>query len=111
MSIRERMRDDLTAALRGREMDRVSTLRSLLGEIANAEAVETDRDFVPMAGRTNDVPRRALTEADVRGILEREGERHREAMAEFENAGRQDAAERLQAGLKVIEEYLQLNLG
>lgn len=92
--------------MKARQKDTVSTLRTILGEIANAEAVETDTDFVPMIGRTNDVPRRVLTEEDIRQILEAEAERHRAAIVEFEEVGRQDAAERLQAGLNVIMRYL-----
>ncbi|MFZ0543788.1 MAG: GatB/YqeY domain-containing protein [Candidatus Promineifilaceae bacterium] len=106
MTIRQQIKADLTKAMKARQSETVSTLRALLGEIANAEAVEIDTDFVPMIGRTNDVPRRLLTDEDIRQILQAEAERHQSAIAEFENVGRQDAAERLQAGLELINGYL-----
>ncbi len=108
MTIRDQITADLKTALKARQMETVSTLRTILGEIANAEAVETDTDFVPMSGRSNDVPRRVLTDADIRGILTAEADHHRAAIAEFESVGHQDAIERLQAGLDLINGYLQM---
>ena len=106
MSIRQQIKGDLFEAMKSRRSDVVSVLRTLLGEIANAEAVETDTDFVPMLGRTNDVPRKQLTDDDIRQILQAEADNHRAAIAEFEQAGRQDAVERLQNELKIIKRYL-----
>jgi uncharacterized protein YqeY len=106
MTIRQQIMGDLYEAMKSRRSDVVSTLRTLLGEIANAEAVEVDRDFVPMIGLTNDVPRKHLTDDDIRQILQAEAERHREAIAEFESMSRQDAVERLQLGLDVITRYI-----
>lgn len=106
ITIRQQITADLKKAMKAREMNTVSTLRTILGEIANAEAVETDTDFVPMIGRTNDVPRKQLTDADIRQILQAEADRHQEAITEFENVGRHDAVQRLQAGLEIITGYL-----
>lgn len=106
MTIQEGIKADLKAAMKARHTETIATLRTLLGEIANAEAVETDTDFVPMIGRTNDVPRKRLTEADIRQILQAEADHHRAAIAEFESAGHQEAINRLQAGLELINGYL-----
>jgi hypothetical protein len=106
MTIRQQIMGDLYEAMKSRQSDVVSTLRTLLGEIANAEAVAVDTDFVPMIGRTNDVPRKHLTDDDIRQILQAEADNHRAAIAEFESVGRQDAVERLQLGLDVITRYL-----
>jgi uncharacterized protein YqeY len=70
MTIRQQIMGDLYEAMKSRRSDVVSTLRTLLGEIANAEAVAVDTDFVPMIGRTNDVPRKHLTDDDIRQILQ-----------------------------------------
>lgn len=106
-SIRQQITADLKTAMKAREMETVSTLRTLLGEIANAEAVETDTDFVPMIGRTNDVPRKVLTDDDIRLILQTEADHHRAAIADFESAGHQEAVDRLQNGLDLINSYLE----
>ena len=107
VTIRQQITGDLYEAMKSRQRDVVTTLRTILSEIANAEAVEADTDFVPMIGRTNDVPRRTLTDDDIRQILEAEAARHREAMAEFENVGRLDEVERLQFGLDIINRYIE----
>jgi uncharacterized protein YqeY len=106
LNIRKQIEADLKAALKNRRMDNVTTLRTILGEIANAEAVEVDTDFVPMSGHSKDVPRKVLTEEDIRRILEEEAEHHRAAISEFESVRRWDAVERLQAGLDLITGYL-----
>lgn len=106
-SIRQQITADLKIAMKARQMDTVSTLRTLLGEIANAEAVEADTDFVPMIGRTNDVPRKILTDEDIRQILQTEADNHRAAIAEFQRVGHQEAINRLQIGLDLINSYLE----
>lgn len=106
MTIRQQISYDLFEAIKSRQTEIIPTLRTLLGEIANAEAVETDTDFVPMAGRSNDVPRKQLSDDDIRRILQTEADHHREAIAEYESAGRPEAAEPLRLGLKIIDRYL-----
>lgn len=77
----ERLRADLTAALRRRDRPTVSTLRSVLATIANAEAVPADEvtvgDEGPVAGAVTglgaaEAPRRDLSEDDVRALVARD---------------------------------------
>jgi uncharacterized protein YqeY len=104
--IRQQITADLKSAMKARQTDTVSTLRTLLGEIANAEAVETDTDYVPVVGRTNDVPRKTLTDEDIRQVLQTEADNHRAAIADFESVGHQEAINRLQIGLDLINSHL-----
>jgi uncharacterized protein YqeY len=106
MTIRQQINYDLFESMKSRNQEVTAILRTLLSEIANAEAVETDTDFVPMDGRTADVPRKTLTEADIRQILQTEADNHRAAIVEFEENGRHDAAQKLHLGLTIIERYL-----
>lgn len=83
-SLVDRMRADLTAAIRARETDTVRALRVVLGAVANAEA-QPINDTVPtslttaggIAGAADglgaaEIERRELTEDDVRGIIRAE---------------------------------------
>lgn len=79
----ERLRADLTAAMRRRDRAAVSTLRSVLSTIANAEAVPVADAPVadasaategPVAGAVvglgaAEAPRRELSEDDVRALV------------------------------------------
>ena len=81
--LRDRMAAALTAAMKARDRVAVAALRSALARVANAEAVHIDT--VPRAGALHDAavgagaadaPRRELTEADVREVVEAEVAEH-----------------------------------
>ena len=74
--------------MKARDRVAVAALRSALARVSNAEAVHVDS--VPRAGAIEDAPagagaadapRRELTEADVRGIVEAEVAEHDHAAA------------------------------
>ncbi len=76
MSIRVRLQERLTTALKTRDRAAASVYRTALSAIANAEAVPVDT--MPPAGAielaalgvgAGDAPRRHLTEAEQRGIV------------------------------------------
>ena len=106
MSLRTQLKTDLRHAMKERQKETVTALRILLAAIDNAEAVQTDTSFVPVAGRTNDVPRKLLTEAHIQQILQAEVAKQREAVAECERLGQNDAAEQIRAELAVMSKYL-----
>ena len=106
MELRQQLRVDLREALKAREKEAVTALRILLAAIDNAEAVPTDPSFVPITGRTNDVPRKLLTEADVQQILQAEAIKQREALAECERLGQDEAAKQIRTELVVMSRYL-----
>jgi len=106
MPLRQRLKADLLGAMKARQNHVVSTLRSTLAEIDNAEAVEVDASFVPMAGRSNDVPRKVLTEAEIRAILQSEADQIKLALAEYGSVGRAEKAAELQAAWEVLVGYL-----
>ena len=92
--LRARMGAALSTAMRARDRVAVAALRSALGRVSNAEAVPVDS--VPRAGALHDAPvgagaadapRRELTEADVRTVVEAEVAEHERAAGHF-TAGR-----------------------
>jgi uncharacterized protein YqeY len=104
--VQVRLRLALAEALRARDTIAVSALRSALGAIGNAEAVEPGAAAPAGSGSPHvagavtglgaaEVPRRHLSEAEAEQIVRAEaGERER-AARDYERAGHADRAGRL----------------
>ncbi|MBO9522626.1 MAG: GatB/YqeY domain-containing protein [Nocardioidaceae bacterium] len=95
--LKDRLRTDLTAAIKARDEVRSSTLRMVLTAVTNAE----------VAGKEA----RELTDEDVLGVLTSEGKKRREAAEAFEDAGRTEQAAKERAEAAVIADYLPEQLG
>ncbi|HET6625002.1 MAG TPA: GatB/YqeY domain-containing protein [Nocardioidaceae bacterium] len=95
--LKDRLRTDLTAAIKSRDELRSSTLRMVLTAITNAE----------VAGKQS----RELTDEDVVGVLSSEAKKRREAAAAFGDAGRTEMAAKERAEAEVIADYLPEQLG
>jgi uncharacterized protein YqeY len=98
------LQSDLLAARRGRRPAEVAAIRSLLGALANAEAVPVPAGPYRVVPGRADVPRRVLDEAEVAAVVARELEERREAIEAYAAAGRD--ASMLRAELAVLERYL-----
>jgi uncharacterized protein len=91
-SLKDQLRNDLTASIRARDELRSATLRLVLGAITYAE----------VAGKEA----RELSDDDVVGVLTTEAKKRREAAAAFADAGRSEQAAKEQAEGEIIAEYL-----
>lgn len=100
----QRLRDDLSRALADRDRLAVAVLRTLVAAIDNAGAVEPGAPL-GVSGRSADVPRRELSEADMLRLVTDEAVELEHAIAEYESRGRPDAAEPLRARLAVVDRY------
>ena len=96
MSLKAKLREDLTDAIRTKNELRSSTLRMILTAITNEE----------VAGKEA----RVLADTEVITVLTREAKKRREAADAFEQGGAQDRAEREKAEGAVIAEYLPTQL-
>ena len=96
-ALKDRLRTDLTTAIKARDELRSSTLRMVLTAITNAE----------VAGKAA----RELTDEDVLGVLTSEGKKRREAAEAFEEAGRTEQAAKERAEFEVLADYLPEQLG
>jgi len=94
--LKDRLRGDLTAAMKSRDEVRTRTLRMVLTSISNEE----------VAGNAA----RELSDDEVLRILGREARRRREAADAFEAAGRTDQAAAERAEDQVLAEYLPAQL-
>ena len=90
--LKDRLRADLTTAMKSRDELRASTLRMVLTAVTNLE----------VAGKQA----RELSDDDIIGVLSTEAKKRREAATAFADGGRQDSAERELAEAAVIADYL-----
>ena len=96
MSLKEKLQNDLTEAMRARDEVRSSTIRMVLTAIKNEE----------VSGKEA----RDLSDAEVITVLSREAKKRREAAEAFEQAGANDRAANEKAEGVIIAEYLPAQL-
>jgi hypothetical protein len=94
--LKDRLRADLTTAMKSRDELRTATLRMVLAAVSAEE----------VAGKEA----RELSDDDVLGVLRREAKRRREAAEAFEGAGRAEQAGRERAEGDVVAGYLPAQL-
>ena len=90
MSLQERLIDDMNAALKAGDALRLSVIRLLRSELRNMEIAKGA----------------PLTDDEVIQGVVREAKRRREAIEQFQKAGRADLVEKETAELKVLSQYL-----
>ena len=91
-ALKDRLRTDLTAAMRARDDVRLRTLRMALTSITKEE----------VAGESA----RELSDDEVTAVLTREAKRRREAAEAFAAAGRQEQAAAERAEGEILDAYL-----
>jgi len=96
MSLKEKLQNDLTDAMRSRDELRSSTIRMVLTAIKNEE----------VSGKEA----RELSDSEIITVLSREAKKRREAAEAFEQAGANDRAATEKAEGGVIAEYLPKQL-
>lgn len=94
MSLKDRISDDMKAAMRAKEADRLSTIRMLLAAIKQREVDE----------------RVILDDTAVVAIVDKLIKQRKDSIAQFGQAGRQDLVDKESAELVVLEAYLPARL-
>ncbi|MGY1746115.1 GatB/YqeY domain-containing protein [Blastococcus sp. SYSU D00695] len=94
--LKDRLRADLTSAMKGRDELRTATLRMVLAAVSAEE----------VAGKEA----RELSDDEVQAVLRREAKKRREAAEAFAGAGRPQQAERERAEEGVLAGYLPAQL-
>jgi uncharacterized protein YqeY len=92
MMLEERLEQDMKAALKAGEQDRLSTLRMVRSQILNE--------------KKKDAARPALTEDEVTAVINAYAKKLRESAAEYEKLGRPSEAGKLREELSVVQAYL-----
>jgi uncharacterized protein YqeY len=95
MTLKERIGEDMKAAMRAKDARRLSAVRLLLAAMKQKEVDE----------------RIELGDADVLGIIEKMVKQRRESIAQYEKAARQDLADQEKFEIGVLQAYLPQQLG
>lgn len=91
MSLKERINQDLNAAMKAKDNVRVETLRSIRAEILKMDKSGMNRE---------------MNENEELELLGRQAKMRKESIEMFSQAGRQDLVDKESAQLAVISEYL-----
>lgn len=94
MSLKEQITEDMKAAMRSKESERLSTIRMLLAACKQREVDE----------------RIVLDDIAVIAIVDKLIKQRRDSIAAFQQAGRTDLVDKETAGVKVLEAYLPQRL-
>ncbi len=90
MALKDQISEDMKAAMRAREAERLGAIRLLLAAIKQKEVDE----------------RQPVDDAAVVAIVEKLIKQRRDSISQFEQAGRQDLADKEKAELAVLSVYL-----
>ena len=96
MSLKDKLKSDLTEAIRNRQEVKSSTIRMILTSITNEE----------VSGKEA----RTLTETEIITVLTREAKKRREAAEAFDQGGASERAQREREEGEIIATYLPAQL-
>jgi uncharacterized protein YqeY len=94
MALKDRITDDMKAAMRAKQADRLSAIRMLLAAIKQREVDE----------------RITLDDAQIVGVVDKLIKQRRDSVAAFRDAGRTDLADKEAAEITLLESYLPARL-
>ena len=94
MSLKERITEDMKAAMRAKDAERLGAIRMLTAAIKQKEVDE----------------RVTLDDAAVIGIVDKMLKQRKDSIEAFQKAGRQDLADKEQAEVVVLQAYLPARL-
>lgn len=94
MNLKERITEDMKAAMRAKDSERLSTIRMITAAIKQREVDE----------------RTTLDDAQVLAILEKMIKTRRESVAQFQSGGREDLVAKEQKEIEILQAYLLAQL-
>ncbi len=90
MSLREQIQEEMKAAMRARDSERLGTIRMLLAAIKQREVDE----------------RREQSDGDVLAVVEKLIKQRKESARQFRDGGRPELAEKEEAEIIILQSYL-----
>jgi hypothetical protein len=90
MSLKDRIQDDMKAAMRAKDKQRLGAIRLILAAIKQREVDE----------------RIELNDVQTLAVLEKMLKQRRESLAQYQNAGREDLAAQESLEIEIIQAYL-----
>jgi len=89
-SIRQRLQEDMKAAMRNQEKERLATLRFALAAIKQREVDE----------------RITLDDTQILAVLDKQIKQHQDSITQYQAAGRDDLAQKEAAELAILKTYM-----
>ena len=89
-AVKQRIQDDIKAAMRSKDQDRVSTLRFILAAIKQKEIDENIK----------------LDEVQTLAVLDKMVKQHRDSIAQYQQGGRADLVAKETRQLAIVQSYL-----
>ena len=93
--LRQRIESDMKTAMRAKDKERLGTIRLILAAIKQKEIDE----------------RITLTDTDILAVLDKMIKQRRDSITQFQQAGRQELADKENAEVTVIQEYMPEAMG
>lgn len=90
MSLKDQIQDDMKAAMRAKEKERLTTVRMLLAAIKQKEVDEQT----------------AMDDNSVLSVIEKMVKQRRDAIKQYEDAGRTELADKEKREIAVLQDYL-----
>ncbi|MDI7065411.1 GatB/YqeY domain-containing protein, partial [Klebsiella pneumoniae] len=90
MSLKDQINDDMKAAMRARETERLGTIRLLLAAVKQREVDE----------------RVTLDDAAITAVIDKMIKQRKDSISQFEAAGRTDLADKEKAELAILSAYM-----
>lgn len=110
MEFKQKIEEEVKRALKNQEPVLLSTLRMLLSAIRNRE-IEKRSKLVKGGGETADLEKSSkLTDEETTEVIRSEVKKRREAVTEYEKAGRKDLADKESQELTILQKYLPKEL-
>ena len=94
MTIAEQIRADMKAAMKEKQSDKVTALRSVMAAFMN--------ELVATGG----TPQSEVSDTVAETVIKRAVKQRKEALTQFKDAGRDDLADQEQAELNILENYM-----
>ena len=91
MSLKEEIVADVKSAMKNKESDRLTALRSLQAAIKNKEIDSRPKE---------------ITDQDILDVIKKTGKKHKDSIEQFSKAGRDDLVQNETFQLEVISKYL-----
>lgn len=94
MTLKERLQEDLKAAMKSKDQLRLSVIRLAKAAVMNLEIARGHE----------------LSDQEVIEVLAKEAKQRQDSIPEYEKAGRADITENLRNEIKIVQEYLPAQL-
>jgi uncharacterized protein len=113
MTLKEKIREDLNSAIKGKKEKEISVLRLLLSGIENKEKEkrynltkeETGLEEQELSEKSS------LNDEEITEVVFSEAKKRKESISEFEKGGREELARKEKEELEVLKKYLPEQMG